>query len=312
MDRIQYYEKHELLRLVTRDGFVVNALLVTNKEDKRDDALRAPILLQVHGLLGHFLAHGTPRVLPHALFERGFDSLSINTRLATSGQITGQGIFDDTIYDIDVAVEFLEGEGFRNIFVLGYSLGAAMVVNWAASRQNERMRGIVLEGAVYSGPTSQKKRFTTWGSDPSYEKVYVRAKELLGDDPHDSRDDQTFVAYQFRGPDRTPGSSEIFTYKTWWFMSGPEARRAMVHEHIDKIKIPILLVRGEADFLTESWEPEALAEIVRKAGNRKVRVKQIPSARHDCMENPEAMVSEITKMFLEHSVDPYIRQPTAK
>ena len=92
-------------------------------------------------------------------------------------------------------------------------------------------------------------------------------------------------------------------------MSGPEARRAMVHEHIDKIKIPILLVRGEADFLTESWEPEALAEIVRKAGNRKVRVKQIPSARHDCME---AMVSEITKMFLEHSVDPYIRQPTAK
>ena len=36
MDRIQYYEKHELLRLVTRDGFVVNALLVTNKEDKRE------------------------------------------------------------------------------------------------------------------------------------------------------------------------------------------------------------------------------------------------------------------------------------
>ncbi|MEJ2718817.1 MAG: alpha/beta fold hydrolase [Deltaproteobacteria bacterium] len=268
--------------------------------------------MQVHGLLGHFLAHGTPRLLPHKLFERGFDSLSINTRLATAGQITGQGIFDDTIYDIDVAVEFLEGEGFSNIFVLGYSLGAAMVVNWASIRQNEGIRGIVLEGCLYSGPTSQKKRFTTWGSDPTYEKLYGRAKDLLGDDPHDSAGDQTFVAYQCRGPDRTPGSSEIFTYKTWWFMGGPEARRAMAYEHIDKIKVPILFLRGEADFLTESWEPEALAEIVRKAGNRNVRVKQIPKARHDCMENPDAMVNEITNMFLEYSVDPYIRKDPAK
>lgn len=312
MDRIQYYEQHELLRLVTRDGFVVTALLMTNKEDRREDVLRAPILLQIHGLLGHFLAHGTPRLLPHALFEHGFDSLSINTRMATAGQITGQGIFDDTINDIDVAVEFLEGEGFSNIFVLGYSLGAAMVVNWAASRQNERIRGIILEGSLYSGPKSQKKKFTKWGSDPSYDEIYAQAKELLGDDPHNSIKDETFVAYQCRGPDRTPGSSEIFTYKTWWFMAGPEARKAMAYELIDKIKVPILFLRGEADFLTEGWEPEALSEIVRKAGNADVRVTQIPNARHDCMENPEAMVNEITNMFLEYSVDPYIREHTAK
>ncbi|MFC1834800.1 alpha/beta hydrolase [Thermodesulfobacteriota bacterium] len=308
MDRIQHYEKHEILRLTTKDGYSLFALLITNKDDRREDFLRAPILLQIHGLLGHFLAHGTPRRLPHALFERGVDSLSLNTRLAHAGQFTSRGIFDDTINDIDAAVEFLEHEGFTNIFALGYSLGAAMLVNWVTHRQNERLKGIILEGLHYSFPRSQKKRFSKWGSNPSYSEIYGRAQQVLGDDPYNSREDETFVVYQSRGPDREPGSSEIFTYKSWWFMAGPEAHRSMARHHIHKIRIPVLFIRGEGDWLVENWEPEALAEIVSKAGNEAVRVRQIPDARHDCMENPEEMLAEITKLFREHSVDPYFRE----
>ena len=96
-------EKQSLVRLAAQDGFLVNGLLVTHKYQKKEEVLGIPILLQIHGLLGHFLARGTPRLLPHALLERGFSSLSINTRLASAGQITGKGILDDTIMDIDVA-----------------------------------------------------------------------------------------------------------------------------------------------------------------------------------------------------------------
>jgi len=302
MDRIQHYEDQELLRLVTSDGFVVTALLITDENLENKEVRKTPILLQIHGLLGHFLAHGTPRMLPHALFKKGFGSLSINTRLATAGQILGRGIFDDTIHDIDVAVAFLEQEGFSNIFILGYSLGADMLLNWLSNRPHDNIRGIFFEGPHYSLPKSCEKKYTKWGSNPSYEEICARAVELLGDDPYNSENDETFVIYQSRGPGRKPGSSEIFTYKTWWFMAGPKAYRVMAHKHIEKVKVPILFLRGESDFLVEAWEPEALAELVRKAGNTQVRVKSIPNARHDCMENPQQMIKEITGLLREYSV----------
>jgi predicted alpha/beta-fold hydrolase len=128
------HEYQSLIRFRAEDGFLVVGLLVTKRDSRAQEILDGPILLQVHGLLGHFLARGTPRLLPHALLDRGFSSFSINTRLASAGQITGQGVFDDTIMDLDASVSFLIQEGFRRIFVLGYSLGACMVVHWAANR----------------------------------------------------------------------------------------------------------------------------------------------------------------------------------
>lgn len=294
-------EKQSLVRLTAPDGFLVNGLLVIKEYRKKEETLGNPVLLQIHGLLGHFLARGTPRLLPHALLEQGFSSLSINTRLASTGQITGKGIFDDTREDIDVALEFLTKVGFRNIFILGYSLGAAMLVNWAAHRQPEHVRGLILEGAAFSGPDSKKKRFDRYGSSPTYQEILEKAQAVLGDDPYHSPQDEVFVIYRATGPSLEPLHSEIYTYKTWWFMVGPEAHGAMIYKHIGRIKLPILLIRGEHDPLTEPWEPVALANLAREAGNIAVRVRQIPGAKHDCMENSEVMLREIIAMFSQYS-----------
>ena len=297
MSNIQIHEKQRLVRFRAADGFLISSLLVTTDYDKKADILRIPILLQVHGLLGHFLARGTPRLLPHALLEHGFNSLSINSRLAAAGQMTSRGVFDDTIRDIDAAIDFLTQEGFQNIFILGYSLGAAMVVHWAANRQHPHVRGLVLEGIGFSIPDSHKKRCAQWGSTPTYEEIYERAKAVLGNDPYHTTQDETFVVYQATGPSHEPINSEIYTYKTWWFMIGPEAHSAMAHKHIARIRLPMLMIRGDNDPLVESWEPEAFATIVREAGNNNVRVRQIPAAGHDCMENPDKMLKEIVQMM---------------
>ena len=255
------------------------------------------MVLEIHGLLGHFLARGTPRLLPYALLERGWSSFSINTRLAFAGQMSGRGIFDDTIKDLDAAVEFLTQEGFTNIFLLGYSLGASMVVHWASQRTHSHVKGLILEGVHYSIPDTQRKRLAHFGSNPTYEDLYERAKALLGADPYNSPSDETFVIYKARGVTRQPGHDEIFTYKTWWHMMGPEAHAAMAHKQIEKIQVPMLMLRGEQDPLIEQWEAPALAEISRAKGNRQVNVREIPRAGHDCMENPEAMLKEITSML---------------
>ena len=303
MTEIHMHEHQTLLRFRAEDGFLISALLVTKEYEKKEEILEIPVLLQIHGLLGHFLARGTPRLLPHALLDHGFHSMSINTRLAYAGQMTSRGIFDDTIKDIHAAVQFLTREGFRNIFILGYSLGASMVVHWAAHREHRDVKGLILEGPPYSGPDSTRKHLAKWGSMPTYEEVYEKAQAVLGDDPYNSTNDETFVVYQATGPSRESLHSEIFTYKTWWFMKGPEAHNAMVYKHIGKINLPILMIRGENDKLVEGGEPEALARILREAGNTSVRVRQISDAGHDCMENPDEMLKEIVNMMSACSRD---------
>ena len=295
------HENQTLIRLTAQDKFMINSLLVTRDYERKEDILDIPILLQIHGLLGNFLSRGTPRLLPHALLEHGYSSLSINTRLASTGQITGKGIFDDTIWDIDASVDFLTEEGFRNIFLLGYSLGAAMGVYWAAHREPGRVKGLILEGPPYSSPESKKRLYGIYGSNPTYEEIYQKAKAVLGDEPFHSPLDESMIIYRAAGPSSEPIHSEIYTYKTWWFMVGPEAHSAMVYKHIGKIKVPILLIRGEHDPLVEPWEPEALANLAREAGNTAVSVKQIPGAHHDCMENSEAMLKEIIAMFSQYA-----------
>jgi alpha-beta hydrolase superfamily lysophospholipase len=294
---MKIHERQNLIRFKTQDKFLICALLVTPEYDNKEQILDIPILLQIHGLLGHFLARGTPRLLPHAIVELGFNAMSMDTRLAHAGQITGQGIFDDTIKDIDAAVEFLTQEGFRNIFILGYSLGASMATYWTANREHPNVKGLILEGVHYSSHDSKRKQFTRWGSFPTYQGIVEKARAVLGDDPYHSTNDEIFVAYHCRGPNSEPISDEIFTYKTWWFMAGPEAHAAMTYKHIGKINLPILMIRGENDHIVEDWEAEALAVIARKAGNQNVRVKQIPDAGHDCMQNPDEMLKEIMHMF---------------
>ncbi len=80
-------------------------------------------------------------------------------------------------------------------------------------------------------------------------------------------------------------------------MAGPEAHGTMTYKHLDKIKLPMLMIRGENDPLTEDWEPQALAQVALKSGNPDVRVRQITDAGHDCMQNPAEMLKAIIHMF---------------
>ena len=63
------------------------------------------------------------------------------------------------------------------------------------------------------------------------------------------------------------------------------------------------MIRGENGLITEDWEAAALAQITRKSGNQNVRVKQIPDAGHDCMQNSDEMLKEIIHMLTTWSKD---------
>jgi alpha-beta hydrolase superfamily lysophospholipase len=87
--------------------------------------------------------------------------------------------------------------------------------------------------------------------------------------------------------------AEIYTYKTYWQMLSPMAVRAMAFQHIARVRFPLPFLRGEHDPLVEAEEPESLAELARSARNKDVRVESIRGAKHDCLENSEAMLDQL-------------------
>jgi alpha-beta hydrolase superfamily lysophospholipase len=287
--------QRRLISINSKDDFLIHSLLVTGEHEKPGDLFKTPIVIMVHGVLGHFLARGTPRQLPLLLTERGINSFSINTRMAHLGQILGKAIFDLTEYDIEAAVDFLKNEGFENIFILGFSLGANLAAYYAAKNPGAGIRGLILEGCAYSLPDSQKNRWNRWGSIPSYEEVYEKARELLGPDPANSPKDEIFLVNRAWGDTLNPFHNEIFTYKTWWFMRSPEARHAKTCTVMPGVKAPILFLQGVNDDILEEWECRELARLASDAGNRSVEVRYIEDAMHDCMENPESASNTITE-----------------
>ena len=69
MDEILIHPEQHLIRFRAPDGFLVTSHLLTKEFDRGEKNLDTPLVLHIHGLLGHFLARGTPRLLPHALLE---------------------------------------------------------------------------------------------------------------------------------------------------------------------------------------------------------------------------------------------------
>jgi len=287
--------QRRLLSFPAEDGFLINALLVSGEFKRKEDLFDAPIVLLVHGVLGHFLARGTPRLLPNALEENGISSFSINTRMAFTGQMFGSAIFDESVMDIEAAVNMLVKEGFRKIIILGWSLGANISVYYAANNLHPNVKGLILEGCSSSLPLSNKNRLEKWNSIPSYDHIYDIAKKVLKPDPVTTQNDRVFIVYRAWGPTFEPADIELFTYRTWWFMRSPEAHNAKTNEIISSVKIPVLFTHGNDDYIVGHEEPESLVDILNNAGNHNVQLSFIPNARHDCMENPSATIDTLIK-----------------
>lgn len=288
-------QRRQILRYAAHDGFEIDSLLTTPEAASEEDLRKIPVIINIHGVLGNFLARGTPRIFPPLMLEKGYSTLSINTRMASLGQILGTGIFHEAAADVECSVEVLKKEGFKSIYILGYSMGANIAVDYATGCSEPSVKGLILEGCSYSLPESQKKRLDKWGSIPGYDRICKKAETILAPDPANSKNDQIFVVYRAWGNSLNPSHVEIFTYKTWWFMRSPHAARAKTCDIIDKVAVPALFINGKNDDIVFADEPRKLKEIMNGAGNGAVTVEYIPDAKHDCMENPEVSAEVIDK-----------------
>ncbi|MBI2487497.1 MAG: alpha/beta hydrolase [Deltaproteobacteria bacterium] len=265
-----------------------------------DQSEKEPIIIHVHGFLGNFL-DGSQRFLPPILAKAGYSSLSINTRMANFSLFFGFGILEDTVPQIDTVIVFLKELGYKKIILSGYSLGGCIVLRYTALRNDSSaypsLKGVIALATPRSMPDSIRHRWDRWKSEPSYEEVYRRAKEILKPDPYNASEDRTILIYKAGGDTYRPEHTEIYTYKTWWFLAGPEAEGARAYKQIEKTKIPILLTQGWHDDIIDPIETFELAQIALDAGNRDVSAFYLNTGH--TLETKEDELGDIITKWLD-------------
>ena len=167
--------------------------IVSHKEHFQEK----PIILRLHGLLGNLLDE-TEHDLPQFLAQEGYSSITINTVLANVGLFFGFGIFDDTMPQIDAACDYLRERGHKKIVIAGHGLGGCMAIRYGALRSDKSqypdIKGIIAIATAYSLPDTTRRRWEQFGSEPTYDQVYRRAKFVCAPNPEEERgNDETIV-----------------------------------------------------------------------------------------------------------------------
>ncbi len=273
--------EYRFVSLTAADGAVHDAMLVIDERAaRRRERMtgRRTACFHVHGIMGNFLV-GTLRFVAPQVARDGYPVLVVETRMGNVGQLLGPGIFDLARLDLDAGVEWLREDGWTHLVAMGYSSGATMAVRWAATRHHTHLRGLALLGTPWGLPESLESRALRWGAEPTYEELYRRARAVM-ESPDGEAADRLFVIERSRGPTRSPGDSEVYTYRTWWHSRGPRAEPAKTHLQIGAVWAPILLIQGTTDEVVDPSEVHRLAHVARRHGNRDVEVVMIDGADH--------------------------------
>lgn len=274
--------ERELVTLHAIDGERHDALLhhddrLTRVRERRTGRRTAQI--HIHGVMGNFLV-GTLRFLPAPFAGVGLPMLVPETRMGNVGQLFGHAIFEDALLDLDAAVRWLIDNGYDHLVLSGYSSGATVAIRFAATRELPHLRAVVLYGAPWGLPQSHERRCKTWMSDPPYEDVLDTVHRHVADDPDARLPDRMFTIIRSRGPSRAPRHSEVYTWRTWWHTRGPNAVPAMTFRNIGAVRVPLLLVQGDADTVVGMDEAERLLAVAHAAGNEHAEILPISGGDH--------------------------------
>jgi len=236
----------ELVRTTTKDKLKLQGFLSLPKDPTKK------VVLHIHGLEGNFYENEFIDYLAEAVNEKGFAFCSVNTRGA--GVLTdfvsdqegtksyssvgaARELVNDIILDLQAWIDFLNKRGFNYFILSGHSLGTIKVVYYQATKQNPKVKGIIiLEPVDYVSFAEQAagKNFSQYLKQAKKMINKGKGKELLPDNWH-------FLI-----------KCSAQTY--WdWFNKNSKARIFEFNNPmkpsplLKKIKIPVLAIMGDKD-----------------------------------------------------------------
>src|SRR6266536_379900 len=146
----------ELVSVRSKDDIVNGGVVFT----PRKESAKPVAVIWIHGWGANFY-QPTYVSIGRALAERGWTCITGNTRMHDLGNVLAWrgkkrirgggywGVASEEVRDIAAWIDFAEDRGFKQVVLVGHSAGWAAVRSYQASKQDERVIGMVLaSGAV--------------------------------------------------------------------------------------------------------------------------------------------------------------------
>lgn len=227
-------------------------------------------VIQVHGRAASRAE--TLRAVP-LFHEAGFTSLLISYRNdgdAPSSPDGRYGLGDTEWADVDAAIKFALDHGAEDVVLMGWSMGAATVLQAITRRANAAVRGLVLDSPVVD-----------WVTALDYQAEVLRLPRWL-----------------------TPGVYAVISRRWGRVLTGQhqpiDLRRLDFVRRADELTLPILLLHSDDDGFVPSTASRALAE----ARPDIVTLEAFQTARHTRLWNYDRDRWErvITRWLSDHAL----------
>jgi pimeloyl-ACP methyl ester carboxylesterase len=266
----------QLLSFKTADNERLHGLLFTPPEKTSELAL-----IMVHGVAMNFYLPPLP-ILGQSLAEHGYHCFVINTRghdwITRTGNLTKFGgaayeTFEDSLLDLDGALDCMTRRGYKRFVLVGHSLGCVKVLLYQGARRRRDVAGVV--------SCSCPKQFYSARAEeqPEFESLMATAERLIAE----GRGDQFLWA-------QTSGAMGIFTAKTYENKYGRHEKND-VRPQAHHLGCPHLLVAGGAE---HPYFP-AYAKELAEAGGASATYEIIPEANHFYIRYESELVAIVAR-----------------
>jgi pimeloyl-ACP methyl ester carboxylesterase len=281
----------KFLTIKAIDGFTFASSLWQPEAKPASDTT---LVVMVHGSGGSY-RRAPQSGLGRRLAAKGYAALAIDTRQHDEAINTDN--FFDVRRDIEAAVETSRALGYRQLVLLGHSLGNIQVQFYAATNWDRDIKAVMLLGAFANLPW--KSRSILVQNEDSYKSLTEAATKSLRDGTLDKV--LPVRMRYFNGQDVPVTGQHVLTYR--WDKSSVADGTFWIH----RIPRPILLVRDEADGVIQPFEPHALLAAAHQEGSLVPRIdfvllpdRQPVSLRgHSFEGNEQPLADTVTKWLAD-------------
>ncbi len=231
--------KGELVKFQAKDGLALDGFL------HRSSSGNKKAIINVFGMTGNFFSSKRYDELCRAAKGSGFDVFMPNNR--GMGMVNGfhhkrggktvvvgtaRERFEDCVYDIDGAVRFLRGLGYRTIVLQGHSTGCQKIVYYLFRKPSAPVDGLVLLAPDDDHNVARKELGKRFGEAVRIAKKMVRSH---------------------RGDEITPAWISYYSAKRFLSYAGKKSVEGRLFNYNSKLKevssihLPMLVVFGARD-----------------------------------------------------------------
>jgi pimeloyl-ACP methyl ester carboxylesterase len=283
-------KKNKLLQITTSDGLYLHGYYVPSESKKVG-------ILHIHGFEGNFYENNFVHILANEMEEKGIGFLTVNTRgngrdtsfNTVEGKDKRVGaryeLLEEAHLDISAWLKYLMNEGYKEIILMGHSLGTMKAVRYLFEGEYKDK----IDRLILLAPFDKKGYMLIQKKD--IESLLNKAQKLVDSEQGD----------ELMTPEFGDGTTSYKTFISWYKQDDLGRMFEFCSPQYDfpvlkQIKIPTKVIVGSIDeyfYPSNPEHPEEAMEILLKnISNSKGKI--IDGAVHSFKPHEDIMAKEVS------------------